>query len=273
VGERDHPFTFKKIGKFCEKILQYNLEVCMKKLAIIGYGQMGRMIEQLAPEYEFEVVSIIDLVPEKSKNPEQLETADVCIEFTAPGAAFQNIKKLVNLQKNIVVGTTGWFDNLAETEKLVTHYNTGLVYGSNFSPGMNLFYKIVDETSKLMNSSQDYDVFGLEYHHKFKKDSPSGTAKILSKIILKNIDDKKNVVFDKLDRQIKADEFHFGSVRAGSIPGTHLIGFDSTADTIEIKHTARNRNGLAIGALLAAKWLCGKKGFYNFSDILPQILG
>jgi len=244
----------------------------MKKLAIIGYGQMGRMIEQLAPQYGFEVVAIIDLDPNLERTPENLESADVCIEFTAPGAAFENIKKMVNLKKNVVVGTTGWFDKLDDVEKLVKSQNTGFVYGSNFSPGMNLFYKIVDETTRLMNSSKDYDVFGLEYHHNKKKDSPSGTAKILSEIVLKNTDQKHKSNFNKLDRKIENDEFHFASVRAGSIPGIHTIGFDSSADSIELKHTARNRNGLAIGALLAAKWICDKKGFFNFADIFQDIV-
>ncbi|MDO9578295.1 MAG: 4-hydroxy-tetrahydrodipicolinate reductase [Candidatus Cloacimonadales bacterium] len=242
----------------------------MKKLAIIGYGQMGKMIEQLAPQYDFEVVSIIDL---DSDSSEFLRTADVGIEFTAPGAAYENIKKMVNLKKNIVVGTTGWFDKLEDAKKLVEAQQTGLVYGSNFSLGMNLFYKIVDEATKLMNPIKGYDVFGLECHHNLKKDSPSGTAKILSDIVIKNTDLKNTAVFDKLDRQIEKDEFHFASLRAGSIPGTHLIGFDSEADTIELKHTVRNRTGLAIGALLAARWICDKKGFYNFSDIFSEIAG
>lgn len=245
----------------------------MKKLAIIGYGQMGKMIEQFAPQYDFEVVSIIDILPENSKSPEKLDSADVCIEFTTPGSTFENIKKLVNLEKNIVVGTTGWFDKLTEVEKLVCSKNTGLVYGSNFSLGMNLFFQLIESATKQMNPIKDYDVFGLEYHHKLKKDSPSGTANILSEIVLKNTDHKKKTVFEKLDRQIEKDEFHFASVRGGNIPGTHLIGFDSEADSIELKHTVRNRTGLAIGALLAAKWICDKKGFYNFSDFFLEIAG
>ena len=123
-----------------------------------------------------------------------------------------------------------------------------------------------------MNPINDYDIFGLEYHHNLKKDSPSGTAKIISEIVLKNTDHKNKVCYDKLDRQIENDEFHFGSIRAGNIPGTHLIGFDSSADSIELKHTARNRKGLAIGALLAAKWICSRKGFFNFSDIFQDIV-
>jgi 4-hydroxy-tetrahydrodipicolinate reductase len=123
-----------------------------------------------------------------------------------------------------------------------------------------------------MNPVKSYDVYGFESHHKLKKDSPSGTAKFLSEIILKNTDHKDKVTYEKLDRKIDTNEFQFSSLRAGNTPGTHIIGFDSEADTIELKHTARNRQGLAVGALLAAKWICGKKGFYNFSDIFQEIV-
>ncbi|MBT4333854.1 MAG: 4-hydroxy-tetrahydrodipicolinate reductase, partial [Candidatus Cloacimonetes bacterium] len=150
---------------------------------------------------------------------------------------------------------------------------TGFIYGSNFSVGMNLFFSIIESAAKLMNKAEDYDLFGLEMHHNKKKDSPSGTAKVLSEIILQNIDRKTKVQYDKLDRKIEQDELHFTSVRSGNIPGTHSISFDSEADTIELKHTARNRNGLALGAIKAAKWINNKTGFYNFTDNLNKIIG
>ena len=138
---------------------------------------------------------------------------------------------------------------------------------------MNLFFSIIETTAKLMNRAEDYDLFGLEMHHNKKKDSPSGTAKVLSEIILKNIDRKTLTNYEKLDRKIEKNEFHFTSVRCGDIPGTHSISFDSENDTIELKHTARNRNGLALGAIKAAKWINDKTGFYNFSDKLNEIIG
>jgi 4-hydroxy-tetrahydrodipicolinate reductase len=244
----------------------------MKKLAIIGYGQMGKLIEQLAPDYNFEVVSIIDPLLNNEISEQTLNSADVCIEFTTPTAAYDNISKIVSLNMNLVTGTTDWFEKLPEIEKQVIEAETGFIYGSNFSPGMNLFYKIIEESTKLINQAEDYDVYGLEAHHNKKKDSPSGTAKILSEIVLKNIVRKDKTQFEKLDRKIDADEFHFSSIRAGNIPGTHTIGFDSSVDSIELTHTARNRTGLAIGALKAAHWICDRKGFYNFADIFQEIL-
>ncbi|RLC56361.1 MAG: hypothetical protein DRH89_05860 [Candidatus Cloacimonadota bacterium] len=139
--------------------------------------------------------------------------------------------------------------------------------------GMNLFFSIIKSTAKLMNYAEEYDLYGLEMHHKKKKDSPSGTAKVLSEIILKNIDRKTLAKYEKLNRKIEKNEFHFASVRSGYIPGMHSISFDSESDTIELKHTARNRNGLAMGTIKAAKWINDKTGFYNFTNKLNEIIG
>ncbi len=245
----------------------------MIKLAIIGYGQMGKLIEQLAPKYNFEVISIIDPLLGNEISGETLSGAEVCVDFTTPDTAFTNIQKICELGKNMVVGTTGWLDKLEAVQQLVQQNKIGMVYGSNFSLGMNLFFQMVNSATKLMNKIENYDVFGLEFHHKKKKDSPSGTAKILSDIVLKNTDNKTSAQFEKLDRKIEKNEFHFGSVRAGNIPGTHLIGFDSAADTIELKHTARNREGLALGALKAAEWIAQRNGLYNFSEHFSEIIG
>lgn len=245
----------------------------MKKLAIVGYGQMGKLIEQLAPDYNFEVCAKIDPQLGNDLSEPKLEQADVCIEFTNPAVCYTNIQELIKQKKQIVCGTTGWFNQLEEVKSLVEKQGTGFIYSSNFSFGMNLFFAIVEQTCKLMDQAENYDPFGLEFHHNKKQDSPSGTAKNLADIVLKNLNRKTKAQFEKLDRKIEKDEFHFASLRAGNFPGTHLVGFDSNADTIELKHTARNRNGLAIGALKAAQWISNKKGFFNFSDIFQQILG
>lgn len=245
----------------------------MLKIALIGYGQMGNLIEQLASQNDCEIVSIIDPTLGNEITTQTVADADVCIEFSTPDAAFENIVKLIELNKNIITGTTGWFDNLDKVKLMVEKKGTGFIYGSNFSVGMNLFFSIIESAAKLMNKAEDYDLFGLEMHHNKKKDSPSGTAKVLSEIILQNIDRKTKVQYDKLDRKIEQDELHFTSVRSGDIPGTHSISFDSEVDTIELKHTARNRNGLALGAIKAAKWLNNKTGFYNFTDNLNKIIG
>ncbi|HPR18251.1 MAG TPA: 4-hydroxy-tetrahydrodipicolinate reductase [Candidatus Cloacimonadota bacterium] len=244
----------------------------MPKIAIVGYGQMGKLIEKLAPENGFQVCAIIDPLLGNDLSDPVLQDADVCVEFSSPQAVRSNLRSLIELKKQIVCGTTGWQEHLPEILELVTKNGTGFVYGSNFSFGMNLFYEIVAHATQLMNSAENYDPYGLEMHHHRKKDSPSGTAKILSDMVLQNIERKTQSQYEKLDRQIRPEEFHFASIRAGEIPGTHLIGFDSDADNIELKHTARNRNGLALGALKAAHWIIGKKGSYDFSGIFREIL-
>ncbi|MDP8268775.1 MAG: 4-hydroxy-tetrahydrodipicolinate reductase [Candidatus Tenebribacter davisii] len=245
----------------------------MLKIALIGYGQMGKLIEQLAPQNDCEIVARIDPLLGNEITSNSVAEADVCIEFSTPDAAYNNISKLVELGKHVISGTTGWYEKLENVKKLVEKQGTGFIYGSNFSVGMNLFFSIIESTAKLMDQAKDYDLYGIEMHHKKKKDSPSGTAKVLSEIILKNIDRKTSVQYEKLDRKIKDDEFHFTSVRSGNIPGMHSICFDSAEDTIELKHTARNRNGLALGAIKAAKWISNRTGSYNFTDQISEIIG
>ena len=245
----------------------------MIKLGIIGYGKMGKLIESLAPSEGFEIVSIID--PNLKNNrisAETLRDADVCIEFTSPETAVSNIREIAKFKKNIVTGTTGWSDKIDEVRKIVRQNDIGFLYGYNFSIGMNLFYSIVQETTKLMNNVTDYDPYGLEIHHNQKVDSPSGTAKILSEIVLRNSDRKSKNQFDRTNRKINSDEFHFASIRAGNNPGEHIIGFDSEADSITLRHSARNRTGLATGALKAAKWMHGKTGFYDFSEVFKEVI-
>ena len=245
----------------------------MLKIALIGYGQMGKLIEQIAQNNDCEIVAIIDPLLGNVITAETVTDADVCIEFSTPDAAFGNIKKLIELGKNVVSGTTGWYDKLDKIKLMVEKKGTGFIYGSNFSIGMNLFFSIIKSTAKLMNHAEEYDLYGLEMHHKKKKDSPSGTAKILSEIVLKNVDRKTKTQYEKLNREIEKNEFHFASVRSGDIPGMHSISFDSESDTIELKHTARNRNGLALGTIKAAKWINDKTGFYNFTNKLNEIIG
>ncbi len=242
------------------------------KIALIGYGQMGKILERLAPDNGCEVVAIVDpfhpgCASEITNGT--LKGASVCIEFTQPDAALKNIEAIAACGRSMVIGTTGWNvgDVAIDADKL------GMVHGSNFSIGMNAMYLIVEEAAKIMNALPEYDPYGYELHHKLKKDSPSGTAKVLADILLKNIDRKKRSQFEMLDRKVEADELHFSSTRAGSIPGEHVIGFDSAADSIQIVHTARNREGLALGALKAAKWIDGRTGMHDFRDIFRELLG
>ena len=245
-------------------------------ISIIGYGKMGHEIERIAKSKGIAVKSIIDPndknATHKVINNMSMQNVDVCIEFTNLDAAIENIKKISKFKKNVVVGTTGWYNKIDEVRDIVKKNNIGLIYSSNFSVGVNIFFKIIESASKMMNNLINYDVYGYELHHNKKIDSPSGTAKNIGEILIKNIRRKNKLVFDKVDRKIEPNELHFASVRAGSIPGTHVVGFDSNADTIELKHIARNRKGFALGALTAAEWIQNKKGFYTIDDMTNSLL-
>lgn len=243
----------------------------MTKIALIGYGKMGKMIQDMAAQYDCEVVSIIDPNHpdcEKVINPATLKDADVCIEFSHPSCVMDNIRQICACKRNLVVGTTGWSDKLSEVKQMVETAEVGMVYGSNLSIGMNLFYEIVAKAAEVFAGYDEYDVYGLELHHRQKADSPSGTARELSNILLNSIHNKSKAQYEKLDRKILPEELHFASVRAGFIPGTHTIGFDSEADIIELTHRVRNRTGFALGALKAAIWIAGTKGLYTFQDFI-----
>ncbi len=246
------------------------------RIALIGYGKMGKTIHALAKQKGIEVTAIIDpFAPEataKEITADSLKGADVCIDFTQPDALLENLKKIAALKKNIVVGTTGWYANQEEAKKIVQQAKIGLIFASNFSIGVNVFYRIVKSAARLFNNFSDYDAFVFELHHNKKKDSPSGTAKSIAEIILQELKRKKSLVFEKLDRAPETSELHVASVRAGNIPGTHVVGFDSNADCIELKHEARNREGFAAGALLAAEWINGKNGFFTIDDLMDGLI-
>lgn len=246
-------------------------------IAIIGYGNMGHEIERIAKSKGIKVVSIIDPNGSNATNKEiddkSMRNVDVCIDFTASDAVLGNIRKISKFKKNIVVGTTGWHDKIDEARNIVEKSGIGLIHASNFSIGVNIFLKIVENAARIINNMEDYDIYGYELHHSRKIDSPSGTAKSIGQVLIKNIKRKDKMLFEKIDRRIKPNELHFASIRAGSIPGTHMVGFDSSADTIELKHEARNREGFAAGALMAAQWIKGKKGFYTIDNMMESIIG
>lgn len=219
----------------------------MTKIAIVGYGKMGRMIHALAAESDCEVVATVDTTPES------LPPCDAVIEFSTPETALTNIERIAALGKNVVVGTTGWLADLDQARSIVTHARTGLVYGANFSIGVAIFSRIVEEAAALLSEEGDYEAWAWEMHHSAKKDAPSGT-------LLKLIDDMRQGGY--------ARHIDVSSSRAGKVPGTHEIGFDSAADTITLRHTARSREGFARGALRAARWIADKRGVYEFKEIL-----
>jgi 4-hydroxy-tetrahydrodipicolinate reductase len=227
-----------------------------KRLAIVGYGKMGRLIEQLAPQYGFDVALKLDEFNNaryEGLTAENFRGIDAAIEFSIPSAVLRNIEGIAALGVPLVIGTTGWREHLAAARDAVERNGTGLVWSPNFSVGVNAFLRIAAEAARLLESAPEYGAWAWEIHHSTKKDAPSGT-------LLKLVDEMKKAGFT---RPIDAS-----SSRAGAHPGTHEIGFDSAADTITLRHTARSREGFARGALRAAQWIAGKQGFYEFSDII-----
>jgi 4-hydroxy-tetrahydrodipicolinate reductase len=225
-------------------------------LAIIGTGKMGRMVEQLAPEYEFGVCAKFSRHNISNLSRESLHGAAVAIEFTAPAAAPENIRRLAELGVPTVCGTTGWYDALPQIRQRIASTPSALVFGANFAVGVNLFFEIVAQAAALFAQHPDYEAWGWEIHHSAKKDAPSGTLK-------------------KLAAEMRGAGFTgpltLSSSRAGAHIGTHEIGFDSPADTITLRHTARSREGFARGALQAARWIAGKKGVFEFREILGEL--
>jgi 4-hydroxy-tetrahydrodipicolinate reductase len=252
-------------------------EATSVKIALIGYGKMGREMEAVARKSGHAITARIDPVSDHASTSEissqAIEAADVCVDFTHPEVATGNIEKVTRLHKPLVVGTTGWYQSLPCIKQMVLEEKTGLVYAPNFSLGVNLFYRVAAVAARLFHRFEEYDVCGAEAHHRLKVDSPSGTARKLSEIVLEHFPRKKRVIVDSLNRAIDPEEFHLVSLRAGHFPGTHSLAFDSVADTIELTHTARSRAGFAFGALLAAEWIVGRQGVYTFEQVLEDLLG
>lgn len=220
----------------------------MTKLALIGYGKMGRMLDSLAPEYGFEVCARRDI-----GRLEPLEGSEVAIEFSTPEAVMGNIELAAGLRIPLVVGTTGWLAHLDQAREIVSRNESGLLWSPNFSIGVNVFTRLAADAARLLQDETAYGAWAWEIHHHTKKDAPSGT-------LIQLVNAMKSAGYE---RTIDAS-----SNRAGAHPGTHEIGFDSAADTITLRHTARSREGFARGALKAAQWMVGKQGFHEFSEVL-----
>lgn len=246
------------------------------KIALIGYGGMGRAVHEIAKNNGHEIISIFDpnsaKANYKSITVGNLKDIDIAIDFSSKDFVISNINICMQAGVNLIVGTTGWYEQLKEVEKMVLSANCALLWSSNFSIGVNLYFKIIEQASKFINHFDEYDIWGHEIHHYNKADSPSGTAKTLEQILLKNIDRKTAIVEDRLQRKRDPNEIHFSSVRGGLVNFGHTIGFDSPADTITISHSARNRDGYALGAVKAAEWLHGRKGFFGMDDFLDHEL-
>jgi 4-hydroxy-tetrahydrodipicolinate reductase len=231
------------------------------KLALLGYGKMGKLVETIALRQGWEVGPKLDIaenVGGSGITAESMAGVDVAVEFSQPEAVLQNIEAAARLGINLVVGATGWAKQKAKVEQIVQNSGIGLIYGANFSLGMNLFFEIMTHAARIMGMVPQYDAYISEEHHKAKKDAPSGTALNL---------------LDLMRPHLSNPNLSIASIRAGWIPGTHTIGFDSEADTITLEHRARSRQGFAEGAVLAARWIAGKKGFYDFRQVFREIVG
>ena len=230
------------------------------KIALVGYGKMGKIIGEIAESRGYEIVAKLNETPTSGN----LNNPDVVIEFSNPEVAFNNIKICLENKIPVVCGTTGWLDQKPEIEKIATENNTAFLYGSNFSLGVNLFFALNKKLADLMKNFTEYNVQLEEIHHTHKKDAPSGTAISLAEGIIKN--DNR---FDawKLD-ETKENELGIFAIREDEVPGTHSVFYKSEVDEIEIKHTAFNRNGFALGAVIAAEWIQGKKGNFSMKDVL-----
>lgn len=229
------------------------------KIALLGYGRMGKAIENIAKNRGHEIVAKID----KDQIEGTLEHANVAINFSIPDAAVNNIFSALSLKIPVVCGTTGWLEDLKKVTDFTTKNDTAFLYASNFSIGVNLFFKLNEQLAKMMNNQSEYKVNIEEIHHIHKLDAPSGTAITLAEGIIEN--SKSSDWSLSTD---KSDEIQIDAIREGEVPGTHTVTYESSIDAISIKHEAHNREGFALGALVAAEWIVGKKGIFKMNDVL-----
>ena len=236
------------------------------KAAIIGYGKMGREIERILIERGHEVTLKIDLDNSHELTTENIARADVLLEFTTPATAEANIRRCLECGAAVVSGTTGWTEHLPEMERLCRERGGALFYASNFCLGVNLMFRLNRRLAEMMNPFGDYEVSVSETHHIHKKDAPSGTAITLAEGIIDGLDRKTGWV--NTPTTDDGAQIAIESLREGEVPGIHTVVYESEDDRLEIKHTIKNRRTLALGAVVAAEFLCGKRGVYNMNDLL-----
>lgn len=235
------------------------------KIALIGYGKMGHMIEEIAVERGHDIVLRINIDNTEEFTPENLEKADVAIEFTAPESAFNNVKRCLEYGLPVVSGSTGWNQHLKEAQDYCREKGGAFLHASNFSIGVNIFFQVNKLLARLMAAQPGYEVSLKEIHHTQKKDAPSGTAVTLAEQVVENIGRKSHWVLGPAGQP---QELSITSERIDPAPGTHYVNYHSEVDDIEIIHTAHSRKGFALGAVLAAEFLAGKKGVFSMEDVL-----
>jgi len=237
------------------------------KIALLGYGKMGKEIEKIALERDHQIVLKIDIDNAQDLNIENLQKADVAIDFSIPDSAYNNIMKCFEASIPIVCGTTGWLDKFEEVTKYCKDHKKSFFYASNYSIGMNIFFRVNSYLAEMMNRFSNYEVEIEEIHHIHKLDAPSGTAISLADGIIEKIYRKE---IWELDRQSKPEALKIKALREDEVPGTHIITYDSAVDFIEIKHSAKNRIGLAMGAVVAAEFIVGKTGYFNMDNLMNE---
>ncbi len=235
------------------------------KIALIGYGKMGKEIERIALDRGHSIVSIIDENNLSGFDSAEFKGADVAIEFTTPASAMNNFRKCFAAGVPVVAGTTGWLENMPEVKDACENKGQTFFYASNYSLGVNIFFAVNKYLAKIMNNFPDYTVKMEEVHHIHKLDAPSGTAITLAEGIIENVDRKTDW---NLEAELKPSDLAIHCIREGEVPGIHEIFYESEADIISIKHDAKNRKGFALGAVLAAEFTNGKKGFLGMQDML-----
>jgi len=240
------------------------------RIAIVGYGKMGKEVERLANERGWSIDLRVDIDTPPVTNA-QRENIDVVIHYAAGKNIINDLTPWAEAHKPIVVGTTGWQDQLQDVKALVIKNQIGLIYASNFSLGVNIFLHLVKTATQMIDKFEDYDAFIQEIHHKNKIDSPSGTALTIGEIVLEHLRRKKELLIETSHNKIRPEQLHVSSIRSGTVVGTHTLAFDSAADTIELKHTAKDRSGLAFGTLFAAEWIRNKKGLFTISDAFQDL--
>ena len=229
------------------------------KIALLGYGRMGKEIEKIALQRGHEIV-----IKTSGKETYDITTADVAIDFSVPSSAYNNISNCINHKIPVISGTTGWLEKYNEIVDLCNDKKGAFIYASNFSLGVNVFFELNKQLAKMMNTLEQYNISLEEIHHTKKLDAPSGTAITLAEGIIEN-SNKKNW---ELDKTISEENIPITAIRTPDVPGTHTVTYSSDIDTIDIKHTAHNRQGFALGAVIAAEWLHNKTGVYTMRDVL-----
>lgn len=245
------------------------------QIGLIGYGKMGRLIGETALGRGHTLGAIIDLAaPEATEKALSADSAgEVFIDFSTPDALMPTLERACRLGKDLVIGTTGWTAHLPEAERMARDAGIGCLWSSNFSPAVQAFFRLTRLAARLADRLPECDIALFEAHHRHKLDSPSGTALTAAEIALGEVHRKTELLFDRPQGKIAPHQLQVASLRVGEVPGTHAVMLDFPAETVEVRSVSRSRTGFALGAVMAAEWLSGKRGFFCYEDIFDELIG